>query len=554
MTLCVWNVDWPGDGVDPAEAIARTLGVRASRVRQVRLLKKSLDARKRRQIWKATYRVEAVDEAAILRANKHGVREWTERDALRHGDVDPIPPSRVFQEGFRVVVVGAGPAGLYASLYLAESGADVLLLERGEPVEDRVGTVNGHWRGKQALNPESNVVFGEGGSGTFSDGKIYTRRRDGDLGYIFRRLIDFGADREVLQDAWAHLGTDKVREILPVFRARLAELGVEFRHNCRATDLRTDDTGVIGVVVADGSVEQCSAVVVAGGHSARDTAQMMVNAGAEAEARPIAIGARVEHPQSMIDVARYHGERDALPAASYRLAEELDNGTKVRTFCMCPGGMVVPASNHPGRAVVNGMSFAARRSFWANSAVVVEVEPSHYASDSPLAGYDYQDAIERACFEAAGGADKAPAQRVDDFVAGRPSEELPRTSYPRGVQAVDLSSVLPSHLVEGMRAGLQAFDKTIPGFASSSGVLIAPETRTTSPVRFLRNDTYASTTLVGLYPSGEGAGYGGGIVSCALDGMRVGRAIAQRFGKTVPAERLVVGPSDVGGGADAFSK
>lgn len=536
MTLCVWNVDWPGEGVDPAESIAQVLGIGASRIQGVRLLKKSLDARKRRQVWKATYRVEAVDEAGILRQNKHGVRNWTERDALRHGDVDPIPPRQSFPDGFRVVVVGAGPAGLYASLYLAESGADVVLLERGEPVEDRVGTVNGHWRGKRALNPESNVVFGEGGSGTFSDGKIYTRRRDGDLGYIFRRLVDFGADREVLQDAWAHLGTDKVRAILPVFRARLQELGVEFRHNCRATELQVNNGEVTGVVTHDGQVHACSAVVIAGGHSARDTAQMMVDAGASAEPRPIAIGARVEHPQAMVDVARYHGERDELPAASYRLAEELPDGTKVRTFCMCPGGMVVPASNHPGRAVVNGMSFAARRSYWANSAVVVEVEPSHYASTGPLAGYDYQDAIERACFDAAGGDDKAPAQRVDDFIAGRPSTELPRTSYPRGVQAADLSTLLPKHLVDGMRAGLMAFERTVPGFAGESGVLIAPETRTTSPVRFLRDDDYVSTTLPGLYPSGEGAGYGGGIVSCALDGMRVGRAIAQRFGTPVEDE------------------
>lgn len=531
MALFVWNVEWPGEGVDPSGEVAKALGVRVSAVQDVRMLKKSLDARKRRQIWRATYRVELSDEAAVLARKPRNVRAWTERDALRHGDIDPAPPRRDFPEDFRAVVVGAGPAGLYAALYLAESGASVTLLERGEAVEQRVNTVNGHWRGKRALDPESNVVFGEGGSGTFSDGKIYTRRRDGDLGYIFRRLVDFGADQEVLQDAWAHLGTDKVRAILPRFRARLQDLGVDFQHGTCATELLTEDGRAVGVRCANGAEYPAHAVVVAAGHSARDTAAMLVKAGAEAEARPIAVGARIEHPQTLVDEARYHGERGELPAASYRLAEDLDDGLKVRTFCMCPGGMVVPASNHPGRAVVNGMSFAARRSFWANSAVVVEIDPALYGGDGPLAGYDFQDRIERRCFDAAGGEDKAPAQRVDDFLADRASEELPRTSYPRGVAPCRLDELLPPEVVRGMKAGIEAFDRTIPGFNSDRGVLIAPETRTTSPVRFLRGDDYASTTLDHLYPSGEGAGYGGGIVSCALDGMRVGRAIAERFGR-----------------------
>ena len=531
MTLCVWNVDWPGEGVDPVRAVAQVLGVSPQSVGSVRLLKKSLDARRRKQVWKATYRVDAHDEAEILDREPRHVRAWTERDALRHGDIDPAPPVRTFPDGFRVVVVGAGPAGLYASLYLAESGASVTLLERGEPVETRVGTVNGHWRGKRALDPESNVVFGEGGSGTFSDGKIYTRRRDGDLGYIFRRLVDFGADREVLQDAWAHLGTDRVRAILPRFRARLQELGVTTRYHACARKLETADGRVAGVVLASGEAIGCDAVVVAGGHSARDTAAMLIEAGASARARPIAVGARIEHPQGLVDDARYHRDRGELPAASYRLAHEFDDGSKVRTFCMCPGGMVVPASNHPGRAVVNGMSFAARRSFWANSAVVVEVQPDSYGGEGPLRGYDFQDAIERACAQAAGGEDRAPAQRVDDFLNGTPSSDLPKVSYPRGVTPVDLANLLPPDIVRGMKEGIRHFDETIPGFASDRGVLIAPETRTTSPVRFLRTETLVSETLDGLYPSGEGAGYGGGIVSCALDGMRVGRAIAERFGQ-----------------------
>lgn len=527
VALLVSNVPWAGEDEDPVAAVAARLDLPRSKIREATILKRSLDARHGRQRWRAVYRVEVEGEREILDRGAPSVRAWTARDAGRYGLADPTPPRRAWPDGARPIVVGAGPAGLFAALYLAESGASVLLLERGEPVETRVGTVNANWRGKAPLDPESNVVFGEGGAGTFSDGKIYTRRRDGDLGYVFRRLVDFGADPDVLEEAWSHLGTDKVREILPVFRERLRELGVEVRFGARVTDLLVEDGACAGVVLAGGTVERGGPVVVAAGHSARDSAEMLVRAGVEAVARPIAVGARIEHPQQLVDAARYGRDRGELPPATYRLAYNPDAGRKAHTFCMCPGGMVVPATNHEGRVVVNGMSFSARRAFWANSAVIVEVTPEDYGGEGPLAGYAFQDRIERACFEAAGATYRAPAQRVVDLLAGRASTDLPRTSYPQGVTPTDLRGVLPDLVLDGMIAAILEFEHRIPGFAGPDAVLIAPETRTTSPVRFLRREDGEATTLAGLYPAGEGAGYGGGIVSCALDGMRVARGIVR---------------------------
>jgi uncharacterized FAD-dependent dehydrogenase len=524
MPLLVSETPWE-DGVDPIPALARRLGVGAGRVRSAVLVKKSLDARHRKQRWLAVFRVDVDGEEAILRTRPHGVRPWTERDAARYTfDVDD--PVKVVGGATRPIVVGMGPAGMFAALWLAESGLRPIVLERGGPVAERVTAVNGWWRRQVALDPEQNLVFGEGGAGLFSDGKIYTRRRDGELGYVFRKLVEFGADESVMKEAWAHLGTDKIREVLPPLRERLVALGADVRFHARVDRLVVRDGRCVGVELAGGEVIDGGPVLVGTGHSARDAVRMLVDAGAAAEPRGIAIGARVEHPQALIDAGTYHGERGDLPAASYRLAHNpTDGGPVARTFCMCPGGMVVPANDAPGRVVVNGMSFAARRAFWANSAVIVEVPPSEYGATDPMAGFRWQDAIEQAAFERGGGTYAAPAQRVVDFLADRPSETLPRTSYPLGVTPVDLREVLPPLVVAGMKAALVAFDRKLPGFAGEDAVLIAPETRTTSPVRFLRDDRQESTTVRGLFPIGEGAGYAGGIVSSALDGLRAARAI-----------------------------
>ncbi len=524
MALLVSNIVLAGDENTWHATVAAHLGLAVDQVLQVRLVRRSLDARHHKQVAKGAFKVEVVDEARVLEGSS-GARLWRDKDAIRYGLIDAAPAPRSWPPGSRWIVVGAGPAGMFAALFLAEAGASVLLLERGGPVRERVKTVNAYWRGKGTVDPENNLVFGEGGAGTFSDGKIYTRRRDSDVGYVLRRFVDFGASSHILEEGWAHLGTDKVRAILPVFRERLRELGVEVRFHSRVDDVLVEGRRVVGVRVGE-IEERATGVVVAAGHSARDTIRMLVRRGAAAERRPIAVGARIEHPQGLIDRVRYgRDQRAELPAASYRLAYNGRDGTKARTFCMCPGGMVVPAMDSPDRVVVNGMSFAAQRSRWANSAIIVEVQPEAYGAGGPDAGYAWQDEIERRAHDIAGGAGAAPAQRVQDLLEDTLSAELPRVSYPLGVTSVSLRQVLPAPVVKGMVQALTDFNRRMPGFVGPEAVLMAPETRTTSPIRLLRGRDFGSATLRGLYPVGEGAGYGGGIVSCALDGLRAARAI-----------------------------
>ncbi|MCB9764269.1 MAG: FAD-binding protein [Alphaproteobacteria bacterium] len=535
MALLVTNIPWPGDDGDPRPALAARLGVPTAAVAEVTLLRRSVDGRRRPPRWQANYRVqlsEGEDEALARRL--HGVRRWTDRDQDRHRAADPPrAPRQRWPRDVRPLIIGAGPAGLFAALRLSEAGAPAILLERGAEVDARLQDVRAFWR-RGVLDPESNVVFGEGGAGAFSDGKIYTRRRDGELGWVFRRLVDMGADPEILEEGWAHLGTDRIQRILPTLRAHLRANGVDLRFNTAARGFLVEGGRCVGVRLDEGELRG-GPVIVATGHSARDVWAAMLDAGAAAERRPIHIGARVEHPQRLIDEARYGSPRGDLPPASYRLTSNPPArrgppaARRAHTFCMCPGGTVVAATNHPERVVVNGMSYSKRQAWWANSAVIVEVHPDDYPGEDPLAGVRYQDAIEARAFAAGGGGFKAPAQRVEDLLAGRASTELPRVSYPLGATPCDLRAVLPEPLIIGMIAALRHFDRRLPGFAGPEGVLIAPETRTTAPLRFLRGPDLASTTLPGLMPVGEGAGYAGGIVSAALDGYRAANALVERF-------------------------
>ncbi len=516
MVYLVSNVPVVGE---PAAAVAAHLGVPVEAVRSAELIRKSLDARARPPRWVGVYKVDLAGDEDPGR----GARRWSERDEVRQQGVLPVT-ARTWTR--RPIVVGAGPAGLFAALRLAEAGAPAILLERGQPVEGRIPEVNRFWRG-QPLDPENNILFGEGGAGTFSDGKIYTRRRDGELGWVFRTLVDAGADPEILQEAWAHLGTDKVRAILPVLRKRLLDSGVEVRFGARVTGFIVEQGVCVGVRLGDEELRG-GPVVVATGHSARDTMEALLEAGAVADLRPIAIGARIEHPQDLIDAARYPTGRGDLPASSYRLAWTPKEGRAAYTFCMCPGGLVVPAQAEADHVVVNGMSFSTRRARWANSALIVQVDLADYGAGDALAGVRFQDRIERAAF-AMSGSYAAPAQRVEDFLAGRASTALPRTSYPLGVTPVDLAALLPEPVITAMRSAIRKFDGELPGFAGPDGVLIAPETRTTAPLRFRRDAvSLESPTLPGLMPCGEGAGYAGGIVSAALDGFRVAEAIVRR--------------------------
>lgn len=536
MALLVTNIPWPGEEGSPRPALAARLGVPEARLQAVELLKRSVDGRSRPPRWLANYRVELGEgEAELLARALHGVRAFTERDEARRLSPPEVPAlTPRWPAGVRPVVVGAGPAGLFAALRLSEAGAPAVLLERGGDVADRHVAVRRFWRYAE-LDPETNVVFGEGGAGAFSDGKIYTRRRDGELGWVFRNLVRFGADPEILEEGWAHLGTDRIRELLPRLREHLRASGVEVRFHARVVRFVVEGGRCVGVELSSGEVLRGGPVLVATGHSARSTWRALLEAGAAAELRPIHIGARVEHPQRLIDQARYGQVRGDLPPASYRLTSTpparrgQPAPRSAHTFCMCPGGTVVAASNHPERVVVNGMSYSGRRAFWANSAVIVEVRPEDYPGADPLAGMRFQDAIEARAWAAGGGQFRAPAQKVQDLLTGRASAELPRTSYPLGVTPADLREVLPPALIDGMVLALRHFDRQVPGFAGPEAVLIAPETRTTAPLRFLRGDDLCSPTVADLLPVGEGAGYAGGIASAALDGFRAAQALVQRF-------------------------
>jgi uncharacterized protein len=533
MALLVTNIVWESESADPTKLIADRLGVKASDIVAWQLLKRSVDGRRRPPVWLANYKVElSVDERLLLELSLHGVRQYTERDELRYAEYEPEKVDRAeWPNECRAIVVGAGPAGLFAALRLAEVGARVVLLERGGSVDERHHHVRRFWRHKE-LKAESNVVFGEGGAGAFSDGKIYTRRRDGELGWIFRRLVEFGADPKILEEGWAHLGTDKIREIIPRLREKIIELGGDVRFNSTVRSLVVKGGRCVGVRLADGEELSGSSVFMATGHSARDSWEAMLDAGATATQRPIHIGVRVEHPQSVIDRARYGSDSSDLPPASYRLTSKPPKRLDVRpahTFCMCPGGTVVAATNHEGRVVVNGMSYSKRKAFYANSAIVVEVRTSDYDGDDPLAGVRYQDQIEQAAFKAGGGGFAAPAQRVQDFLADRVSKDLPKVSYPLAVTPVDLREVLPPLIVKGIVEALKHFGKKIEGFDGGEGVLIAPETRTTAPLRFDRDrNSFESLSLPGMLPVGEGAGFAGGIASAALDGLRAASAIIER--------------------------
>jgi len=549
MSLLVANIPWPGPAGDPAPAIRARLQLPPGAALHHELVKRSVDGRRRPPQWLANYRVEleaTALEDQILRAPPHGVRAYNDRDHQRFDREDQpadagAGPAR-WPAGLRPLVVGAGPAGLFAALRFGEAGAPAVLLERGGPVEERHHAVRKFWRHAE-LDLDTNVVFGEGGAGAFSDGKIYTRRRDGELGWIFRRLVDFGADPEILEEGWAHLGTDRIRAILPRMRARIIELGVEVRFHAAVEGLLVEGGRCVGLRLTGGEELRGGPVIMATGHSARDVWAAMLAAGAAAEQRPIHIGARIEHPQQIIDQARYGTARGELPPASYRLTSHPRAGRgeeparAAHTFCMCPGGTVVGATNEPGRVVVNGMSYSKRQAWWANSAVIVEVRPEDYPGTDPLAGARYQDAIEQRAFAAGGGGFRAPGQRVSDLLAGKASAELPRTSYTLGVTPSDLREVLPPPLVAGLVAAIRHFDRQIPGFAGEEGVLIAPETRTTAPLRFARGEDLESPTLPGLMPVGEGAGYAGGIVSAALDGDRAARSVIERASALAARDR-----------------
>src|SRR5262245_46628609 len=512
-------------------AVLKRLDLKPQDLLGYSVYRRAVDARKRSAIALTyTLDIEVRNEAALLRR------------FARDRNVAPAPDESYRLKArapaalaSRPVVIGTGPCGLFAGLVLAQMGFRPLILERGKVVRERTKDTWGLWR-RSVLNPESNVQFGEGGAGTFSDGKLHSQIKDPHH-YGRKVLTEFvkaGAPAEILTVAKPHIGTFRLVTIVEQMRASVEALGGEYRFQSKVDDIeidvRSDGTRQVrGVVLADGSHIATDHVVLAIGHSARDTFQMLFDRGVAIEAKPFSIGVRIEHPQSLIDRCRFGGfaGHPLLGAADYKLIHHGSNGRSVYSFCMCPGGTVVAATSEPGRVVTNGMSQYSRNERNANAGIVVGITPADYPGDA-LAGIALQRHWEERAFEAGGGTYAAPAQRVGDFLAGRASTALGDVvpSYRPGVHPTDLAACLPDFAVDAIREALPAFDQKIKGFSLADAVMTGVETRTSSPIRIGRDRSYQSLNTRGLYPAGEGAGYAGGILSAGVDGIRVAEAVA----------------------------
>jgi uncharacterized FAD-dependent dehydrogenase len=514
-------------------AIVRKLHISASELVRYTIHKRSHDARKKTAIQLVyVVDIETPREAALLaqyRSDPH---------ISRTPDMSYKPVAHASEDlAQRPVVIGTGPCGYFAALNLAQMGFRPIVLERGKPVRERSADTFGLWR-DHVLNPESNVQYGEGGAGTFSDGKLYSQVRDPQHHgrKVLQELVKAGAPEEILYVHRPHIGTFRLARVVQSLRAQIQALGGEIRFEHKVTDLRveTDGTGrrqLRAVVLADGSELESNHVVLAIGHSARDTFQMLYDRGVFIEAKPFSIGFRVEHPQKMIDRVRFgpSAGNKTLGAADYKLVHHCRNGRSVYSFCMCPGGQVVAAASEPGRVVTNGMSQYSRAERNANAAIVVGITPEVDYPGHPLAGVELQRRLEARAFELGGGTYDAPGQLVGDFLAGRPSAALASVvpSYTPGVRMTDLADLLPAYATEAIREALHAFDRQIPGFAMHDAVLTAVETRTSSPIRIKRDEASGeSINTHGLYPAGEGAGYAGGILSAAIDGLKIAEHVA----------------------------
>jgi len=509
-------------------AILKKLGITESELLSHSVFKRGVDARRAHAIlFTYTLIVELSNEEAILAKFTNDPHVRVAPDTSYHFVAQVTEPL-----GTRPIVVGMGPAGLFAGLLLAQMGFRPLILERGKAVRERTKDTFGLWR-QGVLNPESNVQFGEGGAGTFSDGKLYSQIKD--PRYLSRKVLDefvqAGAPEEILYESHPHIGTFKLVGMVEKMRATIQSLGGEIRFGCRVDDIEIENGQVTGVCLASGERIPTNHLVLAVGHSARDTFEMIHKRGIYIEAKPFSIGFRIEHPQSLIDRARFgkNAGNELLGAADYKLVHHASNGRSVYSFCMCPGGTVVAATSEVGRVVTNGMSQYSRNERNANAGIVVGITPEEDFPGDPLAGVEFQRRWESQAFKLGGETYQAPGQLVGDFIAGRPSTKFGEVqpSYTPGVHLTDLATALPEYAITAIREALPAFAKQIKGFDLPDAVLTGVETRTSSPIRIKRNlDDYQSINTRGLYPTGEGAGYAGGILSAAVDGIEVAEAVA----------------------------
>lgn len=487
--------------------VARKLRLRKEQVGHLQIVKRSLDSRRGQVKYSATIQVYNTNEEYI-----------PEDFSSPYKEASPQEP---------IIIVGAGPAGLFAALKALEYGMKPIILERGKPVEERKRDIALLGR-EGVVNPDSNWCFGEGGAGTFSDGKLYTRStKRGNVGEVLRKFVEHGADPSIMIDAHAHIGTDKLSPIIAKMRETIVHYGGEYHFGCSMTDLIVKDGIVQGVVTSDGNSHKGRAVILATGHSARDIYELFHHKGWALEAKPFALGVRVEHPQELINTIQYHSKNYSsyLPPASYTLTTQA-NGHGVFSFCMCPGGVIVPAATAERQQVVNGMSNSQRNSAFANSGIAVTIgwddipEYHHYGE---MALLRFQQDVEQKMFDFANGS--APSQRLVDFIDGKASSKLNKSNYLGSCSSAPLQELLPSFVAKSLQQGFVDFDRKMHGFITKEASLLAVESRTSSPIRIPRKEDYQHTQLNGLYPCGEGAGYAGGIVSSALDGINAVNAI-----------------------------
>ncbi len=509
-------------------AVLRTLGIPDHELKGFRVRRRGHDARRNGQVlFVYTIDAEVQDEAGLLQRQRGNHRVTRAPD-----ETYQFPVRAPTRKELRPVIIGTGPCGLFAGLSLARMGLNPVILERGRDVRRRSSDVWDFWR-RRHFHPESNVQFGEGGAGTFSDGKLHTgiKDRGHHMRYILQELVDCGAPEEIIYISKPHIGTLRLVKVVENLRHRIVEFGGEFHFESQVTDILIENGAVRGVVLANGETIGTERVVLAIGHSARDTFEMLHRRGVHIEPKAFSIGFRIEHPQSMINARRFGtpAAHPALGAADYKLVHHCSNGRSVYSFCMCPGGQVVAATSEAGAVVTNGMSHYSRNEHNANAGIVVGITPRDFGNDDALAGVVFQRELEMNAFRLGGSDYSAPAQLVGDFLAGRPSTGpgavLP--SYTPGVRFGDLSDSLPDYAIAAMREALPAFDRIIGGFTTNDAVLTGVETRTSSPVRITRDEFFQSTNTRGLYPAGEGAGYAGGIISAAVDGMKIAEAVAE---------------------------
>lgn len=486
-----------------------------------RIIRKGIDARKKPRI-RYVYTV----EFSVADPEWFWSRFSGESD-LQLAEAASTPEIRQIRTPARIVIVGSGPAGIFAALRLCDYGIEPVILERGSAVEERIRTVKRFWKNGE-LDEESNVQFGEGGAGTFSDGKLTTRVRDPNTGYVLKRLVEFGAPPEIEWLAKPHIGTDRLRLVLLNIRRFLQNSGADIRFRSKLTGFGIMNTGIRSVMINNLLEEPCDRLLLAPGHSARDTYKMLSSNGALMEQKPFAVGLRIEHPQELINMIQYGRPSDPrLPPADYALAwNDAKSGRSAYSFCMCPGGEVIASSSESGGVVTNGMSDLRRGSGWANSALVATVRTADFKNDSPLAGISFQRALEVAAFKLGGGGYKAPAQKITSFLGKTRGGPLSSTYRP-GVVEAELSGLFPDFITATLKDGIADFDRKMRGFITSEATLVGVESRTSAPLRIIRDEDFQSPTVKGLYPCGEGAGYAGGIMSSALDGIRVADAVAK---------------------------